>query len=59
MMPETLRYLLAVTVVLQLAACDGTRSLEPVGIGPGRDDLKRSPCACYELRQDYSRWTVS
>ena len=58
-MPGPLRYLSVVAVVLQLAACDGTRSLEPIGIGAGRDDLKRSPCACYELRQDYSRWTVS
>lgn len=51
--------MVVVLACLALVACDGARSLEPVGIGPGRDDLKRSPCACHELRQDYGRWTVS
>ncbi len=27
---------------------------EPIGIGPDRDELKQSPCACYEIRQ--SAW---
>lgn len=29
---------------------------EPVGIGPDRNELKRSPCACIEVEQDYSAW---
>lgn len=50
---------LLVVPVLLLSACGGRSALEPVGIGSGRDDLKRSPCACYELRQNYAGWALS
>jgi hypothetical protein len=39
-----------------LAACS-SQSIDPVGIGSGRDDLKRSPCACLPVPQDYSAWS--
>lgn len=31
---------------------------KPVGIGEEPTDLKRSPCACAEVPQDYSDWTA-
>lgn len=44
---------------LVVSGCGNSNLLEPIGIGPGRDDLKRSPCACYELLQDYGQWKRS
>lgn len=46
---------LAVTLVLALlAGCGSSQAPEPVGIGTGRDDLKRSPCGCFEIKQPAS-----
>jgi len=33
-------------------------SPEPISIGRDRDELKQSPCACFELRQDYGAWIL-
>lgn len=49
--------ILAALVVLLLASCAGSDMIEPVGIGSGRDDLKRSPCACMPVPQDYASWS--
>lgn len=50
-----------VIAVLWLAFCSGCSSLvpEPIGIGPDRDELKQSPCACQEIQQDYSTWRTA
>ena len=39
-----------------LSACSSVFTAEPVGIGKDRDALKRSPCACTEVPQDYAEW---
>lgn len=55
-------YLLLTLLCLFTAGCSaddifGSESVpEPVGIGRDRNDLKRSPCACNEIQQDYSNW---
>ena len=45
-----LRLLAALTALSVLAGCSAVLS-EPIGIGPDRDALKQSPCACTELHQ--------
>lgn len=51
--PETMRGirllagLLAVLAAGMVAGCGATEP-QPVGIGRGADDLKRSPCACLD-----------
>lgn len=44
---------------LLLSACSASDLLEPIGIGPDRDQLKRSPCACFEILQNYRVWAYS
>lgn len=44
-----MRYLAAALALLALSACSSTRSPDPVGIGEGVNELKRSPCACTEI----------
>lgn len=41
--------ILAALVVFLLAGCGSSRAPEPVGIGTDRDELKSSPCGCYEI----------
>ena len=48
------RFLLVGAVVLFLSACGSTKVPEPIGIGSDTDELKKSPCACIELPQDFS-----
>lgn len=51
-------------IILLLAGCSstadsvfGSRNMpEPIGIGRDLDELKKSPCACIEIQQDYSDW---
>jgi hypothetical protein len=49
-----------VAALLLLSGCDFVRGSEtlpdPVGIGRDNDDLKRSPCACLEVPQNYNGW---
>jgi hypothetical protein len=53
------RHLILFTFILvALSACGSTSVPEPVGIGSGVDELKRSPCACMEVPQDYSGWRI-
>lgn len=44
--------LLGVLGLLVLAAaCGSVYEKEPVGIGPDYSELKKSPCACLELKK--------
>lgn len=49
------RYLI-VLVPLVLSGCGSIFTPEPISIGRDRDELKQSPCACLEIRQDYAAW---
>jgi hypothetical protein len=48
--------LAACVVTAFLSSCGSSDMFEPIGIGPERDDLKQSPCACIELPQTYVGW---
>lgn len=50
---------LVCVMALFVSGCGNSNLLEPIGIGSDRDALKRSPCACYELPQNYRGWTLS
>jgi hypothetical protein len=39
-----------------LGCADGSLMSEPVGIGSDRDELKKSPCACFEIPQRDDQW---
>lgn len=52
-----LRYLVVLTPVL-LSGCGSIFTPEPIAIGRDRDELKQSPCACVEIRQNYAAWVV-
>ena len=41
-----------------LSGCGSAFTPDPIGIGRDRDELKQSPCACFEIRQDYSGWAL-
>ena len=43
--------LAAILAAAALAGCSTDKTPEPVGIGTGVHDLKRSPCACVEIPQ--------
>ena len=43
------RIALAFVAVFGLAACNSSNQKPPVGIGPGINELQRSPCACVEI----------
>ncbi len=63
-MLRTISRMAAVVLIIgTLSACStvfGSEELpEPVGIGRGTNDLKRSPCACIELPQHYEDWATS
>jgi len=45
-------------LTLLLSGCGSIFSPDPIGIGRDRDELKQSPCACDEIRQDYSAWVL-
>ena len=46
-----LRIVLLLGALVMLSACSHYAREEPVGIGSGRDEYKRSPCACIPLEQ--------
>lgn len=53
------KLLLLTLVALGLSGCQGVlgrsdKMPEPVGIGFEVDELKRSPCACIEIPQNWS-----
>jgi hypothetical protein len=43
------RIALALAAVLGMTACSSVHQKPPVGIGPGINELQRSPCACIEI----------
>ena len=49
-MKKTL-FLLLVLSVLGIVACGSIYEPEPVGIGRDYSELKKSPCACLELKK--------
>ncbi|HIJ63542.1 MAG TPA: hypothetical protein HPQ04_12685 [Rhodospirillaceae bacterium] len=49
-----MKWLFATLVLALLAACGSSQAPEPVGVGTGRDELKRSPCGCFEIKQSPS-----
>jgi len=44
--------LVTISFLAVLNGCGSVYELEPVGIGPDPSELKRSPCACLELKLD-------
>ncbi len=50
--PLAARLSLVLMAAALLGGC-GSDSAEPVGIGHGVDELKRSPCACMTVPQDF------
>lgn len=44
-----IRIFLALATIVGLSACNSANQQPPVGIGPGINELQRSPCACIEL----------
>jgi hypothetical protein len=47
---KMLKLFIIAVVLMGQSSCSSKYFLpEPVGIGPERDQLKRSPCACYEI----------
>jgi hypothetical protein len=53
------RLALLALLALPLAACGSDRVPEPIGIGTDVDELKKSPCACNEVPQNYQDWQQS
>ncbi len=45
----TSKIVLAAIALLALSACSSSNQQGPVGIGPGINELQRSPCACLEI----------
>ena len=44
-------YISLACLVVVLAACGSIYEKQPVGIGPEYSELKKSPCACLELKK--------
>jgi len=51
------RHLIVLTSIL-LSGCGSIFTPEPIAIGRDRDELKQSPCACFEIRQNYADWVL-
>ncbi|MCL2629538.1 MAG: hypothetical protein FWD33_02510 [Alphaproteobacteria bacterium] len=45
------RFLLVLLLGALVAGCGTIYEKDPVGIGPGRDEMKISPCACLRVFQ--------
>lgn len=43
-------------VITLFSSCGSSSLSEPIGIGPDRDELKQSPCSCFEIPQNYAPW---
>jgi hypothetical protein len=54
------RMISAMVILMTMTACSSLygskESPDPVGIGTDPEELKRSPCACNEVQQDYNSW---
>jgi hypothetical protein len=57
------RTISAMVILMTMTACSSLygskESPDPVGIGTDPEELKRSPCACAEVPQDYRPWKTS
>ena len=40
------RLVLGALLLMLLSACAATEAAQPIGTGPGMDELPASPCAC-------------
>lgn len=49
---------LVLVMVGCLSGCGSLFTPDPVAIGRDRDELKQSPCACFEIHQDYDAWVL-
>lgn len=47
-----------ILITLLLSGCGSIFSPTPIGIGRDRDELKQSPCACFEIHQNYDAWVL-
>lgn len=50
-MKKHLLLLGVLSLLVLAAACGSVYEKEPVGIGPDYSELKKSPCACLELKK--------
>ena len=54
------RTISAMVILMTMTACSSLygskESPDPVGIGNDPEELKRSPCACAEVPQEYRSW---
>ena len=54
------RTISAMVILMTMTACSSLygskESPDPVGIGTDPEELKRSPCACAEVPQEYRSW---
>lgn len=50
-MKKNLLFAIALAVFALVAACGSVYEQEPVGIGPDYSELKKSPCACLEIKK--------
>jgi len=48
----------AILATLMLSGCGSVFGPDPVAIGRDRDELKQSPCACFEVHQNYDAWIL-
>lgn len=46
-----IKIFMVLSCLVFLGACSTTRTPDPIGFGPGVNDLKRSPCACLPIEQ--------
>lgn len=54
---KTYTKLFLIGLALTLTACS-SKQMHPVGIGRDANKLKKSPCACIEIKQNYDEWTA-
>lgn len=57
---KKMAFILFVMAALILGACGSIYEQEPVGIGKDYSELKKSPCACLELKKapELPEWLV-
>ena len=57
---KKIAFVLFVMAALILGACGSIYEQEPVGIGKDYSELKKSPCACLELKKapELPEWLV-
>lgn len=47
-------WIILIGIALVIAACGSIYENEPVGIGRDYSELKKSPCACLEVKKAYA-----